>query len=192
MQYQSLLLATVLSLFSPSIFAETVNMNKADAATFQHYLRGIGEKRAVKIINYRQANKEFQSIAEIMEVKGIGKGIFANIKADLSLTEGVVSAPNNKIIEKAIIKKETVIKTKVKKETITETVIDGAVKEKSEIKEKEEASQKVTAEIQIPETSNKEKFKNAVDSMKDDTSDVKAKININTSDTFRQPQPLNQ
>lgn len=173
MKYQSLLLATVLSLLSVSTFAETVNINKADAAAFQHYLRGIGEKRAIKIINYRQANKEFQSIAEIMEVKGIGKGIFSHIKADLSLTEGAISVPNKKTIEQAIIKKETVIKTKVKKETITETVIDVAAKENAEIIEKKESSSKVIPEVS--ETDNQTQSKDTMDSTKNETSQAEEK-----------------
>ncbi|MCK5813882.1 MAG: helix-hairpin-helix domain-containing protein [Cocleimonas sp.] len=112
MKYKSLLLATLLSIFSVSAFAETVNINKADASAFQYYLKGIGVKKAIKIINYRQANKEFQSIAEIMEVKGIGRGIFTNIKADLSLIEGEISAPN----KKTHTKKEKIIKVDIKKE----------------------------------------------------------------------------
>ncbi len=114
MNYKSLLLATILSLSSLPAFAEMVNLNKADASAFQYYLNGIGEKKANQIINYRQQHKEFTSIAEIMEVKGIGKGIFTKINADLSLTEGEVSAPT----KKAKIKKEHIEKVEEKKEEI--------------------------------------------------------------------------
>jgi hypothetical protein len=41
-----------------------------------------------------------------MEVKGIGEGIFKKIKMDLSLTEGVVSAPVKKV-KKTESKKDT-------------------------------------------------------------------------------------
>ncbi len=111
MNYKSLLLATILSLSTVSAFAEVVNLNKADASAFQYYLNGIGEKKASKIINYRQEHKEFKSIAEIMEVKGIAQGIFAKIKADLSLTEGKVSSP----MKQVEITKEPIIKVDMKK-----------------------------------------------------------------------------
>lgn len=79
----------VFSLFaSPAILAEMVNLNKADAATLQANLKGVGEKKAQAIVAYRQENGEFKSIEEIMEVKGIGEGIFKKIKDDLSLTKG--------------------------------------------------------------------------------------------------------
>ena len=174
MKCQSLLLATVLSLLSTSIFSETVNMNQADVSAFQHYLSGIGEKRAIKIVNYRQANKEFKSIAEIMEVKGIGRGIFAKVKADLSLTEGVVSAPNKKTIETPTVKTETLIRTKVKKETITETIIDRTMEENNEVDEKKESSKKIIPEVS--EIDNKAQFKNTIDSTKNETSDIETEV----------------
>lgn len=47
-------------------------------------LKGIGEKMAQRIIDYR-LNKSFQSIEEIMEVKGIGPKMFNKIKDQLAL-----------------------------------------------------------------------------------------------------------
>jgi competence protein ComEA len=164
MKLQSLLLATVLSLLSTSVFAETVNINKADASAFRYYLFGIGEKRAINIMFYRQANKEFKSIAEIMEVKGIGRGIFAKIKTDLSLTEGAVSAPNKKTIETPTVKKET----------ITETVIDTTVQENNEMNERKESRKKVI--LEVSETDNKAQSKDTIDSTKNETADIEAEV----------------
>lgn len=100
MKIKSLILATLLSTMSLSAFAEMINMNKADAATFQHYLKGVGQKKADNIIKYRVEHKSFKTIEEIMEVKGIGEGIFKKIKEDLSLTSGKVTAPEKKAASK--------------------------------------------------------------------------------------------
>jgi len=107
MRIKSLLLAVILSLFSMPLFAEVVNINKADAATFQHYLKGVGEKKAQRIIQYRTEHKEFKHIDEIMEVRGIGKKIFNKIQGNLSLTGGVVSLSKKNEIKKTQLKEET-------------------------------------------------------------------------------------
>lgn len=46
---------------------------------------GIGESKANAIIQYRDANKGFKDIEEIMKVKGIGEAIFNRIKDYLTL-----------------------------------------------------------------------------------------------------------
>ncbi|WP_053146575.1 ComEA family DNA-binding protein [Pseudomonas sp. P97.38] len=52
-----------------------VNLNEADAATFQRDLSGIGEAKAKAIVAYRESNGPFSSVEELLEVKGIGKAI---------------------------------------------------------------------------------------------------------------------
>lgn len=76
-------------LSSPFLLADRVNLNKADAATLQENLKGVGEKKAEAIVAYRKEHGDFKTLDEIKEVKGIGEGIFKKIKTDLSLTEGV-------------------------------------------------------------------------------------------------------
>lgn len=90
MNIKPLLLSIVLASIPFTAFAEVVNINQANAAALQHYLKGIGKKKAESIIMYRTEHKEFKSLDEIMEVKGIGKGIYKKIKSDLSLKEGKV------------------------------------------------------------------------------------------------------
>lgn len=85
----SYLFAFVFIVGSASVHAEIVNINKADAAAMQHYLAGIGEKKAESIVTYRTDNGDFKAIEDIMEVRGIGEGIFKKIESDISISEGV-------------------------------------------------------------------------------------------------------
>lgn len=48
-------------------------------------LKGIGEKTALAIIEYREANGGFKSLEDLMEVKGIGKKKFDDIKDEIAL-----------------------------------------------------------------------------------------------------------
>ena len=47
-----------------------------------HLLKGIGYKKAVAIMEYRKKHP-FKKIEDIMNVKGIGKKIFENIKSKI-------------------------------------------------------------------------------------------------------------
>ena len=58
---------------------QIININAASLAELAT-LPGIGEGRAADIITYRQNNGAFDTIDEIMNVPGIGQGIFDQIK----------------------------------------------------------------------------------------------------------------
>ncbi|QNG98976.1 ComEA family DNA-binding protein [Pseudomonas sediminis] len=53
--------------------AVTVNLNTADADTLQRELAGIGATKAQAIVAYREADGNFASVDELLEVKGIGE-----------------------------------------------------------------------------------------------------------------------
>ena len=61
---------------TPEAPAMTINLNTADEATLQRELCGVGAAKARAIVAYREANGEFASTDELLEVKGIGKAIF--------------------------------------------------------------------------------------------------------------------
>lgn len=50
---------------------ELININKADVDTLS-LLKGIGEKRAKAIISYRELNGNFESVDDLLNIKGIG------------------------------------------------------------------------------------------------------------------------
>lgn len=63
---------------------EKVSINKANKEDLMT-LEGIGETRALAIINYRKEHGNFKSISELQNVKGIGKSIFEKIKDNIEL-----------------------------------------------------------------------------------------------------------
>ncbi|CAI3161163.1 putative protein [Acinetobacter calcoaceticus] len=61
-----------------------VHLNQANIDELQK-LKGIGEKKAQAIVEYRQKNGGFKNIDEFKNVKGIGPAIFEKNKPRLSL-----------------------------------------------------------------------------------------------------------
>ncbi len=64
---------------APATPTTLININTADAATLTTLPR-IGPAMAQRIIEYRQANGPFMTIADIQKVSGIGPSIFAAIE----------------------------------------------------------------------------------------------------------------
>lgn len=68
--------------YTPSAATENsalIDLNMADAAKLQE-LNGIGEKKADLIIQYRKEQGPFQTIEDLMKVKGIGEKTFEALK----------------------------------------------------------------------------------------------------------------
>jgi competence protein ComEA len=64
---------------------EMINLNTADAETLQRELVGVGNAKAKAIVAYRDANGEFASVDEMLEVKGIGKAILEKNRDKVSI-----------------------------------------------------------------------------------------------------------
>ncbi|WP_047999980.1 helix-hairpin-helix domain-containing protein [Lactiplantibacillus herbarum] len=58
---------------------EPINLNQADVATLQH-LSGVGQKKAEKIVAYRQQHGDFKSVDELKKVPGFGDKTVAKYK----------------------------------------------------------------------------------------------------------------
>lgn len=63
---------------------EKININRANIAELTR-LPGIGETRARQIVEHRDKHGYFTEITQIMEVSGIGEGIFNNIKDHITI-----------------------------------------------------------------------------------------------------------
>lgn len=61
-----------------------VDINRAGVSELTA-LTGIGESRAKAIIAYREEHGGFQKIEDIMRVSGIGEGLFANIRDEITV-----------------------------------------------------------------------------------------------------------
>ena len=72
----------ILFLFVVGLFAK-ININTATMQEL-YSLKGIGHKKAVAIMEYRKKHP-FKKIEDIMNVKGIGKKIFENIKSEICI-----------------------------------------------------------------------------------------------------------
>lgn len=81
----SALLLACLFLFSPLQAQDQgpININSAPVEVLQE-LDGIGPALAERIVDYR-AEQPFESTEEIVNVKGIGEGIFEDIQGDISV-----------------------------------------------------------------------------------------------------------
>lgn len=64
-----------------------VNLNTAGVPELTT-LNGIGEKKAEKIIQYREENGSFKSIEELKNVSGIGDKTFESLKDSISVNDG--------------------------------------------------------------------------------------------------------
>lgn len=63
---------------------ELVDLNTADAEELAG-LEGIGPALAERIIAYREENGPFEHASDVMNVPGIGEGIFAKIKDSVTV-----------------------------------------------------------------------------------------------------------
>ena len=71
----------IFSLLLAAVSAFALDINTASAEEFIE-VKGIGEKKAERIIAYRDKHGKFSSIDELKNVKGIGEKIVTIIKSE--------------------------------------------------------------------------------------------------------------
>ena len=75
---KALLKSTILSVLlalSFNLFAAPVNINTADAKTLAANIKGVGNKKAEEIVQYRDKHGPFKSADDLVKVKGIGPNL---------------------------------------------------------------------------------------------------------------------
>jgi competence protein ComEA len=72
-------------IFSSSLIAAPVNINKASADEIAAALSGVGPSKAEAIVAYRKQNGTFKKASDIVQVKGIGNAIYESNKADIKV-----------------------------------------------------------------------------------------------------------
>jgi competence protein ComEA len=79
-------------LLAPNAIAGPVNINTADAKTLARELQGVGPAKAEAIVSYRLKNGPFKSADDLAKVKGLGKKLIdqnkANLKFEAEKAEG--------------------------------------------------------------------------------------------------------
>ena len=77
----------VLLILPTILFAgDTIDINSADKEVLMS-VKGIGEKRAEAIIKHRNENGPFQSIDQLVEVKGVSQSLVDANRENLSIQE---------------------------------------------------------------------------------------------------------
>lgn len=85
----ALLLGLTLLLAGSSFAAEEqkkIDINSAGAQELTA-LRGIGQKTAAAIVEYRESHGPFQSIDDLVEVRGIGDKLLASLRDHVTVGE---------------------------------------------------------------------------------------------------------
>ena len=70
-------------LLASTAIAGPVNVNTADAKTLARELDGIGKAKADAIVAYREKNGPFKSADDLAKVKGLGKKLIEQNRANL-------------------------------------------------------------------------------------------------------------
>jgi len=85
MKMVKIVLFSLVMLFSSMVYAGLVNINQADAPTLASELKGVGDKKAQAIVDYRTQNGPFASVDDLQNVKGISTKTIENNRSNLSI-----------------------------------------------------------------------------------------------------------
>ena len=84
---RNLVLSAVLAISPLALAFEPVDINSADAPRLAEALSGIGASKAEAIIAHRTRHGPFQSVDELLQVKGIGPATIQRNRERLTIGE---------------------------------------------------------------------------------------------------------
>ena len=79
------------TLLAPIAIAGPVDVNTADAKTLARELDGVGMAKAEAIVSYREKNGPFKSADDLAKVKGLGKKLIEQNKANFQFESAKAS-----------------------------------------------------------------------------------------------------
>jgi competence protein ComEA len=115
---KKLLIALVLVFAIGGTAMAAVNINTATKEELTT-LKGIGDKRAQEIINYRTKHGPFKTVDDLGKVPGIGPGILKQIRSDITVSGKTAVESSSDTKAKTDAKKSEPAKTGTKTEDKT-------------------------------------------------------------------------
>lgn len=85
MKYLMGIVLFALMFLTGTVWAAQVNINTADAPALMAAIKGVGEKKAQAIVQYRKEHGPFKSVDELANVPGIGEKTVAKNRNNLTL-----------------------------------------------------------------------------------------------------------
>ncbi|MFA5628385.1 MAG: helix-hairpin-helix domain-containing protein [Thiohalomonadaceae bacterium] len=73
--------------FSAMVSAAPVDINTADAIVLAESIKGVGEKRAAAIVEYRKQNGPFKSVDDLTKVPGIGAKVLEDNRQNMVVSK---------------------------------------------------------------------------------------------------------
>jgi competence protein ComEA len=139
---------------SVSFLFSAINLQTASKKELM-CIKGIGEKKANAILEYRKKNK-IKSADDLIDIKGFGKVLIENVKKDVKS----VACGGKKTNTKTTKKKNTASKKTTKKEDLGKKKIEKKSKDDATKKDSKKSKEKVKKEqLSKKTTTNKSKEK---------------------------------